>query len=395
MKVSFVTLAVLSSVLTKYVKGKESIYQTLDKPAVPLAFIIQLGLNVSSIKDSDKPRNDSSSTVGVTLPDLPCDTEKDCTDLEENLTCVDNQCTCQPPLCWVYHRESSAWTSRNVFNCGECGQLGSSCNDSKACDPPGECWVDHYCHCPAGENYDGICTVIDDSWAYKFTLAGFGIVFLVSFLVILVHLYRARSWNQDGPWCCSLCKKSGGSRDQEASQEKTPAYTVRNHYASQLSDFSDEPRAGTSSTNFQYQYSQARSSNARAGSGSITSAGTESTSISTSSGVTENADNPLVEVHQTTNASQDMQIVVSTSLTSSGDDMSNETPNAAVISSCQHERCDLCLPKGLSARENSNPSSTEYADGCSVSGTCTDNSRESSDEHPIASSSVEQECTSL
>ncbi|XP_064082134.1 uncharacterized protein LOC135198482 [Macrobrachium nipponense] len=395
MKVSFVTLAVLSSVLTKNVKGKELIYQTLDKPVVPLAFVIQLGLNVSATKDSDKPRNGSSSSVGVTLPDVHCDTESDCTDRDDKLTCVNNQCTCQPPYCWVYHHESSAWTERNVFSCGECGQLGSSCNDSMPCDSPGECWIDQYCHCPAGENYDGICTVIDDSWAYKFTLAGFGIVFLVSFLVILVHLYRNRSWNQNGPWCCSLCKRTRGSRDRDASQEKTPAYTVRNHYASQLSDFNDEPRTGASSTNFQHQYSQARGSSARAGSGSITSAGTESTSISASSGVTENTDNLPVGVYQTTNASMDMQRADSTSLTTAVDDMNNETSSAAVISSCAHERCNLCLPKGLSTRENSNSSSPRYADGCSMSATCTDIGRESSAEHPITSSEVERECTSL
>ncbi|XP_068206800.1 uncharacterized protein [Palaemon carinicauda] len=400
MKIYFIAFVVFPSVLAKIGEGREAIAQRLDKPLLPLAVAVQLGLNVSSVYNQNEPKDEALSKVGVVLPDVPCSPEHNCSQYDDDdLTCVDGQCVCLPHLCWVYHHESSAWVSRNVFSCGQCGQLGSSCYNSSNCDPPGECWKDNYCHCPVGENYNGICTVIDDSWAYKFTLAGFGIVFLVSLLLMLVHLYRNRSWNQHGPCCCCcLCKRRKDSG--AASCEKTPAYTIRNHY---LYNFNDEvtTEAAASTNNPGPQPTGPRGSNTRVENGSITSVETESTNISVSSvqniqNRRETATNANLQdqVNPTTSTSRDMQrTAVPTTITSSEDGV-EENHSADLIGNCHHERCGLCLPKGLSTRET-NKNTDSPASGCSPPGTCTDSGCESFDGNLATYYNSEDECTSL
>nr|XP_045583265.1 uncharacterized protein LOC123746063 isoform X2 [Procambarus clarkii] len=330
--------------------------------------------------------NKPKSMQGVKLPPLPCERDQDCWQYTDPLLeCRQGQCTCSPPFCWVYHYEvTTAFSAKYVFNCDTCGILGSWCNASIACDWPGVCWSDNYCHCPRGENDNNVCP----------------------------------PWRQPEPWCCGLCPGAQGY-GRRRSIEKSPAYTLQNHYAVHESVLSprasddrgreagsddqgtvagsddqgtgagsDDQRREDSSNigevaierrqRWRHRSISEVSSDVNGGTSSISSLSTTVTSISeastaTAEGLLTAPQTPPVS-HTVTNilpeGSDDREKVFTISLNVPLETVNFQAPpekrrsidgssGGSPSSSCSHERCSLCLPKGPLTR----PPSLTLTDG--------------------------------
>ncbi|KAK7077245.1 hypothetical protein SK128_015401 [Halocaridina rubra] len=380
MKFLYVVFAV-AYLMLQGIDGK--VFQELEEPSTQLS--ISTGL--SHTKFHQNLSKGYQKDEKATLPDLSCETNDDCYKYDEPLICSIGQCDCIKPLCWVYHYESSGWTSSNVFTCDDCGQLGSWCNETYTCDEPGICWNDGFCHCPRGENFDGICVTVDQSWTLKVTLGGFGIIFLVAMIVIAYNCYRNRPWERPG-WCWGVCNKMGSARGRRGSCEKSPAFTIQHLYASQISSINGEAfhislenelhtSPGAQRNRFRLETTAEEPT-----SSSIASVETTSTNLeSTLSDLNElNATKAAVEENPPgafalPTTAQSLSAVHETSepglhniQESIGAYKNSDTTNVSSESNCKHERCHLCLPKGLSVR----PSSSSSQSGSTTRGSTPD-----------------------
>lgn len=331
-------------------------------------------------REGDNLYGNFTDKTKVKLPSLPCSITSDCSRWSDpQLVCVEEQCTCGSPYCWVYHLESSGWTSRYVFSCGTCGTLGSSCNASIICNYPGMCFDDGYCHCSQGENFNNICVVTDNSWMYIIVLGGLGIVTLIGFVIIIYNICKNPPWRQQEPWCCGLCNADARPK-RRRSIEKTPAFTIQTMYANQSEE--SKPDGGADSTREQNRRALRESSASGDEVSSVSSAATQMTLLSSrslasdvsaaSTVVAEAAANQTLGNHAEERLSEEQvlgkagergyskseeQVSVKSeeqvslksyeqaSLTSE-----ERLSNNSLSSGCSHERCQLCLPKGLSAR---------------------------------------------
>ncbi|XP_042892458.1 uncharacterized protein LOC122266696 [Penaeus japonicus] len=337
------------------------------------------------------PYGNFTDKTKVKLPSLPCLANNECLQWSDPfLICQAGQCTCKPPYCWVYHLESTGWTSRYVFSCGSCGTLGSSCNASVICDYPGVCLDDGYCHCSQGENYNNICVVTDNSWMYIIAVGGLGIIFLFAIAMVLYNLYKNPPWRRQEPWCFGLCNADSGPK-RRRSVEKSPAFTLQSMYTSQ----SEEIQLATSAlASAAAEPRQRQDQNRRVLSDSaisreevesVSSAATQVTVLSsrsiTSDGSLANCvaaggtksnvegrgkrqDNHSAESEGQVSMraegllSLKSEDQVSLRSVEQGSEKSEEQVSITSLSSnCSHERCDLCLPKGLSARSHNASSS--------------------------------------
>lgn len=366
MKIYFIVVAVLSCLHHTNGDGKAPIAQVVGKSDSPLVVSNIYSRNILYENYSEKSTTNASfSSMGVVLPDLPCTATYDCRTWDDPyLICVDGQCTCEKPFCWVYHYESGGWSSRNVFDCDICGQLGSWCNETYTCDPPGECWKDGYCHCPEGEHYDHICIVVNSNWMYEVILGGLGIIVLFAFIIIAFHLWKNRPWMRPGRQCCGLCKKGGtGPRGRRSSCEKSPAFTIQNLYASQVFSISvDSPQIPANSevgasTIIRQERSRTLSSTEEVANTSLTSVDTVTTSLSDTGIVNGPPDDESLgacslqkETLQTSAINVDTRAKTANAQRSWDAVSISESSSISSSSSCTHERCKLCLPKGLSTR---------------------------------------------
>ncbi|XP_063591565.1 uncharacterized protein LOC134768738 [Penaeus indicus] len=324
----------------------------------------------TSRREEDDLFGNFTDKTKVKLPSLPCSINSDCLRWSDpQLVCVEEQCTCRFPYCWVYHLESSGWTSRYVFSCGTCGTLGSSCNASIVCEYPGVCFEDGYCHCAQGENFNGICVVTDNSWMYTIVLGGLGVLTFIGFVIIIYNLCRNPPWRQQEPWCCGLCNADARPK-RRRSIEKTPAFTIQTMYSSQ----SDENKleSGGDATQNRREVRESAASGDEVG--SVSSAATQTTLLSSrsltsfvsaaSTVAAEAVANRTLENDAEERASEervssipDERVSVTSeerfSVTSEEQaslKSEEQLSDNSLSSSCSHERCQLCLPKGLSSR---------------------------------------------
>ncbi|KAB7497134.1 hypothetical protein Anas_08868, partial [Armadillidium nasatum] len=90
-------------------------------------------------------------------PSMPCTSDSQCTDAYNlPVECRDGYCECRQPLCWIYTYYKNGIIAEISYTCGTCGQLGSECNITVPCDPPGYCGADNFCHCDKGEHRDDL-----------------------------------------------------------------------------------------------------------------------------------------------------------------------------------------------------------------------------------------------
>ncbi|XP_047483370.1 uncharacterized protein LOC125035185 [Penaeus chinensis] len=336
------------------------IVQDLKGPRnTPLGSVSVTEAKTSRQEEADLYGNSTDKTK-VKLPSLPCSTNSDCSRWSDPLlVCVEEQCTCRSPYCWVYHLESSGWTSRYIFSCGTCGTLGSSCNASMVCEYPGVCFEDGYCHCGQGENFNNICVVTDNSWMYIIVLGGLGVVTVIGFVIIIFNLLRNPPWRQQEPWCCGLCK--GAARPKRRrSIEKTPAFTIQTMYSSQSEEHKQD--AGGDSTHEQNRRELRESAASGDEVGSVSSAATQTTLLSGRSLASDvGAANTVVAEAVANRTLEDdapedrvPRIPDEQGSVKSEEQFSvkseEQLSNNSLSSSCSHERCQLCLPKGLSSR---------------------------------------------
>lgn len=331
--------------------------------------------------------NDSSSEdqqTKVSLPSMRCDEDSDCHEYGDDKVCSEGQCSCAPPHCWVYQYEvTGAFTAKNVFTCGECGILGSSCNATIECDYPGECFKDGYCHCEKGENYDGVCFTSSFGWSSTLALAAMGFVLVFAFCIIAVNCFRHPPWRNPDTWCYRCCYDGGGANGsrRRGSCEKSPAFTIQAHYASQdlnvRQDNLEEVVSGGEGGAVPRRH-RSRSSQHSGTASSVSSALTNSTNVSdaTSRGSTDRATpspppspppppptpptppppppknclNSDEEANRDYGRDisgiqlQDIPQEASVSAPSTSSE-STESTSASASGSCSHERCQLCLPK--------------------------------------------------
>ncbi|XP_071512645.1 uncharacterized protein [Panulirus ornatus] len=329
---------------------------------------------------SDHNETNVNKTLKVKLPPLHCNDYRDCWQYTDPLLeCRAGQCTCAPPFCWIYHYEaSSIWTAKYVFQCGTCGVLGSSCNSSLACDFPGNCWSDGYCHCPRGENDNNICMMSNSNWIFKMALFGIGFILVFALCLTTWNCYKDPPWRRPEPWGCGFCPGNRGA-ERRSSNDKTPAFTIQAHYANQVYDGStpsdqnpgvspDEDVGGASATSSNRQRrSRTVSGGSSAGedNSSFSSVTTTITNVSTTSTLPA-ADDPApaaVSEPATGNplAARSLRYQVFSLKVDAPPETTNfQTPSetgdsedgsvAGSSGSCAHERCQLCLPKGPMTR---------------------------------------------
>lgn len=319
-------------------------------------------------QEEDKSYGNFTDKTKVKLPSLPCTVNTDCLRWSDpQLVCQQGQCTCKAPYCWVYHLETSGWTSRYVFTCGTCGILGSSCNSSITCNYPGTCFNDGYCHCSRGENFNDICVVTDNSWVYTIVLGGIGIITLIGFGLIIYNLLKNPPWRQQEPWCCGLCNRDARPK-RRRSIEKTPAFTIQTMYSVQTEE--NKMAAGGDATREPNRREVHESAASGDGAGSLSSVATQMTvlsarslasddSASVSTVVLEANSNQAFEDYaeervsgkSDEEGSLKSEERVSVKSDEQGSLKSEEQLSIDSLSSgCSHERCQLCLPKGLSSR---------------------------------------------
>ncbi|XP_045583214.2 uncharacterized protein [Procambarus clarkii] len=174
---------------------------------------------------------------GQTVPEVQCGRDSDCqgtmwtTPLPE---CVSNRCRCPEGTCVVFSLTSSG---DNAYYCGECGTLGSQCNNTMVCEQRWECSGD-FCKCSDGYVYWELCVVYE---AVPTSVSSFVLIIILAALLILQRLIHSRKAIKK-----CLCRSSRDSEAEETravgynleSNNKTAAFTIAN------SDFlatSDDP----------------------------------------------------------------------------------------------------------------------------------------------------------
>ncbi|KAK8718681.1 hypothetical protein OTU49_014548, partial [Cherax quadricarinatus] len=92
---------------------------------------------------------------GQNIPDVVCDGDSDCDGWQWAAPlpqCVSFSCRCPEGTCVIYTLSSSEY----LYYCGDCGTLGSQCNDTLECN---EHWVcsNGFCKCKDGFVYRELC----------------------------------------------------------------------------------------------------------------------------------------------------------------------------------------------------------------------------------------------
>ncbi|CAL4118086.1 unnamed protein product [Meganyctiphanes norvegica] len=172
----------------------------------------------------------SSSFVHLPTDQIKCSEDIDCRKHDLPLFCGSNGlCECYWPLCWVYYVDSSTWPMTNVFQCGTCGSLGSTCNGTIFCEDPGQCMGDNFCHCRHGGEFDQdrVCWIADTSWTLVIAIWAMAIILFFAVIVMCYNLYVTR------PWLSGCGRRRRPARDASSRHTldtKTPAYTVQDFY---------------------------------------------------------------------------------------------------------------------------------------------------------------------
>ncbi|XP_050730557.1 disintegrin and metalloproteinase domain-containing protein 19-like [Eriocheir sinensis] len=226
-------------------KDLERFYVTRGEVKVPPQVLRHLAARTATTPSSDGATVEAEERVK--LPTMKCSTDLDCRQYNSVLAleCQEGQCNCRPPQCWVYvYVITGTFTAINEFSCGQCGVLGSSCNATIECDPPGECESDGYCHCKEGENYNGVCLTSNLNLTNTLAFSAMGIVLFVAMCIVAVKCYQQPPCRNSERWNCRCCHSVvGGRQRRRGSCEKTPAFTIQAHYASQdLTSPPEEPQ---------------------------------------------------------------------------------------------------------------------------------------------------------
>ncbi|XP_063872516.1 uncharacterized protein LOC135106963 isoform X3 [Scylla paramamosain] len=223
------TFILLCGPLMVVVAGNDEIHDRQVR--VPSQVLSDLPASITNHNDSHISKD---PFFAVNVPEMNCNVDYDCL-AYNNLICSEGQCSCRPPSCWVYQYEVTGFFgAKNIFTCGECGVLGSSCNATIECDFPGECRSDGFCHCHSGENYGGTCVYSNIGWSNTLALTAMGILIFFLICIFAVSCVKTRPWRNPNAWRCMCCSDGGETHRRRGSCEKSPAFTIQAHYASQV-----------------------------------------------------------------------------------------------------------------------------------------------------------------
>ncbi|KAK7077244.1 hypothetical protein SK128_015400 [Halocaridina rubra] len=163
---------------------------------------------------------------GLELPDLACDTLKDCQEPPWTApfpSCHENKCICARGTCLIYTTSDPDF----LFYCGICGSLGSQCNDSVICDVQ-KCGNDNFCHCNQGRVYRELCVIYEP---IPTSISSVVLIVVLAILLIFLKLFKSRHTIRE--YWCNRC--SDNNSDQSTvvgfnpnSYGKSAAYTITN-----------------------------------------------------------------------------------------------------------------------------------------------------------------------
>ncbi|XP_069937940.1 uncharacterized protein [Cherax quadricarinatus] len=173
--------------------------------------------------------------TGQNIPDVVCDGDSDCDGWQWAAPlpqCVSFSCRCPEGTCVIYTLSSSEY----LYYCGDCGTLGSQCNDTLECN---EHWVcsNGFCKCKDGFVYRELCVT------YQPLPTSVSSVVLIVILAALLLAQKLISSRKAIKKCFSRSSEDSEEETRVVgynpeSNNKTAAFTVAN------SDFmatSDDP----------------------------------------------------------------------------------------------------------------------------------------------------------